>query len=175
MQNLAGNKDCDKFIEQELRRSKIGVIHGERTRGEVPASITGKLGPFTFVRAWYYWMVSGPVPLTVARELYADPIGATDIRVAGHCGCPAPEKPWTTLIAPDGRQVVDSGEREGFKVFFNEPKGKELALEIVFSDDISAVGAQEFAMSYHIDSEVGLRLFADTMRRYSLDKENTIE
>jgi hypothetical protein len=30
-------------------------------------------------------------------------------------------------------------------------------------------------MSYHIDSEVGLRLFADTMRRYSLDKENTIE
>ncbi len=129
MQNLAGNKDCDEFIRSELKRSRIKVVRGERSKGEVPASITGKLGPFTFVRAWRYWMVSGPVPLAVAKELYADPVGATDVQVAGDCRCPAPEKPWTTRK-----------------------------------------GGKEFVMWYHIDSEIGLRLFADTIRKHGLDK-----
>lgn len=47
----------------------------------------------------------------------------SDIRVAGHCGCPAPEAPWTTRIEH-----------------------------------------AEFVTSYHIDTEVGLRVFADAIR-----------
>jgi hypothetical protein len=171
MQNLAGNKDCDGLIQSELQRSHIDTIHGERRESEVPASITGKLGPFTFVRAWYYWIVNGPVPLTVARELYANPVGVTDIRVAGHCGCPPPERPWITVITLDGRHVIDSQERERIeKLFRNVVDREEFERDNVFSDHIAAVGAQEFVMSYHIDSEVGLRLFADTIRKYSLDK-----
>ncbi len=129
MQNLAGDENCDEFIARELSRSRINAVQGKRSCREVPASITGKLGPFTFTRAWYYWMVSGPTPLAVAKELYADPVGRADVRVEGHCGCPAPEKPWT--IRKDG---------------------------------------EEFVMSYHIDTEVGLRLFTDTIRKHGLDK-----
>ena len=73
MRNLAGNEECDQYIERELTRAGIEVVRGERMDTEVPASITGKLGDFTFKRAWYYWMVGGNVPLTVAEELYDDP------------------------------------------------------------------------------------------------------
>ena len=171
MENLARNKDCDKFIKLELKRSRIDVIHGMRRKSEVPTSITGKLGPFTFERAWYYWVVSGPVPLAVAKELYGDPVGATDIRVAGHCGCPPPKRPWITVITLDGRHVIDSQERERIeKLFRNVVDREEFERDNVFSDHIAAVGAQEFVMSYHIDSEIGLRLFADTIRKHGFDK-----
>jgi len=93
MLNLAGRDDCDQYIVEELVCVKIKVVRGERMAGEVPASITGILGPFVFERRWAYWAVKGPMPLRVAEELYADPIGKTDIRIAGHCGCPAPKKP----------------------------------------------------------------------------------
>ena len=119
MQNLAGNPNCDKYIECELNRCGIEIIKNEANlRNEVPATIEGKLGKFRFVRAWYYWMVDGPVPLDIAGKLYSDPVGKTDIRVMGHCGCPSPDE-W----AHDG-----------------------------------------FIHSYHIDSELGLRIFADAIR-----------
>jgi len=129
MENLAGNADCDVQIERELIRCGIEVIRGEKTNREVSSSIIGKLGEFEFVRAWYYWTVRGNVPLEVARELYADPVGKTDVRVAGHCGCPPPEE-WAMRI----------NEREEAK----------------------------FVTNYHIDSEVGLRLFADTLKLHGL-------
>ena len=128
MQNLAGSDRADKIIEQELNRSHISIVrHDELRGGEVPTHFTGELSregetAFEFERAWYYWMVSGNVPLAVAQELYDDPVGRTDVRVVGHCGCPPPEK-W---------------ERNGF------------------------------IDSYHIDSEVGLRFFVDTLRRHEL-------
>lgn len=73
MRNLAGDKDCDKFIRAELTRCGIEIVEGERSTGEVPSSLTGRLGTFTFRRAWYYWIVNGPMPLDVAKRLYADP------------------------------------------------------------------------------------------------------
>lgn len=129
MQNLAGKADCDVQIKRELERARIDIVAlPSRLDAEVPASVVGRLGRFRFRRAWYYWMVAGPVPLPVAQELYADPVGIEDVRVAGHCGCPPPEKPWLR----------------------NGP------------------GDQQFVMSYHIDSEVGLRLFADTLKKHGL-------
>ena len=126
MQNLAGNKECDVYIEQELERCEIESVRVERGHTEVPYTITGKLGSLVFTRGWYYWMISGKVPIAIANELYADPVGKEDIRVRGHCGCPPPDG-WTKEI--DGKQYV---------------------------------------MSYHIDSEVGLRLFADTIKKHGL-------
>lgn len=120
MKNLAGYKEADAVISEELRRCMIDQrrLTDDEKRGEVPATIGGTLGRFTFRRAWYYWTVRGDVPIAIAERLYADPIGATDIRVAGHCGCPPPSK-WAT-----GGVVT----------------------------------------SYHIDSEAGLRIFADAVR-----------
>ncbi len=71
-------------------------------------------------------MVNGPVPLEVAELLYADPVGRTDIRAAGHAGAPPPSD-WTTAIDGD-----------------------------------------EFVTTYHIDSEVGLRVFVDTLKLHNL-------
>ena len=69
MRNLAGVEKCDKYIQEELRRAGIHMNVVEQTRSEVPYTITGTLGAFTFTRAWYYWCVSGPMPLEVAKKL----------------------------------------------------------------------------------------------------------
>lgn len=123
MRNLAGDMECDRWIAEELRRSRIPVEPYDGIPSEVPSRLIGRLGKIEFRRAWVYWVATGPVPIALARELYEDPVGRTDIRVRGHCGCPPPAAPWTMVI--DGAEYVGS---------------------------------------YHIDSEVGLRLFADAIR-----------
>jgi len=97
MQNLAGNRECDDIIKTELDAAEIPVVVNEQGRngGEVSYLLIGRLGPFEFRRAWYYWMVEGPVPLKVAQEMYAHKNGCRDVRVSGHCGCPPPEE-WAT-------------------------------------------------------------------------------
>lgn len=93
MKNLAGNKDCDADVEAELTRAKIDIVRAEFPADrEVLTRIAGKLGPFVFERRWRYWTVSGPMPLDLAEQMYADPIGVSDVRVAGHCACPPPKK-----------------------------------------------------------------------------------
>ncbi len=172
MINLAGNPDCDFQIQRELERAGIGVMqHGVRRKHEVAATLTGKIGEykiFTFTRAWTYWIAEGLVPMAVARELYDDPVGKTDVRVNGSCACPPPIEAQTTLIASDGRTVIDAAERDEFDRLFPESTRTELAKQYIFSDDPSAAGAQEFIKVYHIDTEVGLRLFADTIKKHGL-------
>lgn len=129
MKNLAGNKDCDVEIRRELTRCRVPIIEGERSTGEVPASLTGKLRNFTFNRAWYYWVIKGPVPIEVARELYEDPVGATDVRSGGYAGGSPPEEQSQRRWGEDLPDVVEL---------------------------------------YHIDSEIGLRLFVDTIRKHGL-------
>jgi len=92
MINLAGRQDCDTYILTELAGAGIDAQAERNNRSEVPYGFIGRVGDFTFRRAWYYWVVSGSVPLAVARELYANPIGKEDVRVAGHCGCPPPDE-----------------------------------------------------------------------------------
>lgn len=160
MENLAGNTTCDMFIERELRDAGIKLVRGERQKGEVPATITGALGAFKFTRAWYYWIVEGKMPLEVAKELYEDLIGKTDVRVAGHCGCPPPENPWIEWEDNEERRIFPlsrkpkgfSEKGAGYKVFFKDP---------------SKVG-KGFILSYHIDTEEGLKLFAQAIRKRGL-------
>ena len=102
MINLAGETKADLHILKELSQAGIEVVEGERTRGEVPYTLTGKLGDWNFNRAWYYWMASAEegLPLEVATELHnrpyvvegvsVIPIYGRVIRVGGHCGCPEP-------------------------------------------------------------------------------------
>ena len=93
MKNLAGRIDCDIDILEELYLAGVEIVeHDVPLRQEVPAQLTGSNGQFEFTRCWYYWVVRGPVPLEVANDMYRHPRGARDIRVAGHCGCPPPDK-----------------------------------------------------------------------------------
>jgi hypothetical protein len=116
MKNLAGDKDCDRQIRQELERCRINVVEADLRDHEVPASIMGKLEGFTFIRGWCYWIVDGKVPSKVADYLFVDPVGKTDIRVDGSAGCP-------------------------------DPKGRDV-------------------YKYHIDSEIGLRVFVDVLQHF---------
>ena len=60
MRNLAGQKNCNYFIDQELEQAGINVKPiTEKHHSEVPCSLMGELGKFTFRRAWYYWVVKG--------------------------------------------------------------------------------------------------------------------
>jgi hypothetical protein len=56
---------------------------------EVPTKIFGSLYDWSFRRAWYYWSAIGPgIPPAYAMELHKT--HGTQVRVAGHCGCPSP-------------------------------------------------------------------------------------
>lgn len=163
MKNLAGNHDADIHCAAELTAAGIEIaILPEQVRGEVPTRVTGKIGGITLRRAWRYWVAEGRVPLDVARRLYADPVGAMDVRVAGHCACPAPDE-WATWFDGEEEVVIDpEGKQEAEVRSFMERR--------VFPDTAlprfakSTDGLAGFVMLYHIDSAAGLRLFADAMR-----------
>jgi hypothetical protein len=172
MKNLAGFVDPDPYILHELERCGIKPLPlPQRVDQEVRYGWIGHLGPIEFTRAWYYWRAHGPVPLDVAKRLYELPIGKTDIRVAGHCACPAPEPPWLKFRDANGRKIV------------HDPHGKEerdwdsytgRVREIldaterpIFARDAFAVADRVFVDCYHIDSELGLYLFAEELKRSS--------
>ncbi len=125
--NLAGAAYADVVIEKELKDAGVEVVKEERTRSEVPFTLTGKLGTFTFVRAWTYWMIDCMMPLDVAKEMYEDEVGSKVVRVAGHCGCPSPEG-WATETE-DGQFVtsyhIDS--MPGLKLFAETARKHGLA------------------------------------------------
>jgi len=100
MINLAGNPECDNYIEQELKEAGVEwQDYGPTTRREVPSSIIGCAYGWLFTRAWYYWVAKAEdgvvLPFDLADELYEQ---NKDVRVAGHCGAPAPREwyrhPW---------------------------------------------------------------------------------
>jgi len=164
MKNLAGNKNADRYIQEELILAGIPIVRGEKSTGEVPYSITGKIGDWTFERAWYYWMASAPdgkgLSLEVATKLHEQDypiIGENEaetygqvIRVAGHCGCPPPEE-W----AFPTREVL---EIESKRI------GKDL-MRTCYGDlaelcNSGIVKGARFVNSYHIDTQVGLNKLA---------------
>lgn len=163
MRNLAGDPDCDRYIEKELEMAKVELVRGKRSTGEVAATITGKLGDFTFERAWYYWVVKGPMPLEMAQKLYDDPIGKVEVRVAGHCGCPPPEKPWITWRDDEGNELIHIKEKAEIDRFVAKGHiSPEQMKDRRFSE--TPEQGHGFVESYHIDSQAGLRLFADAVR-----------
>lgn len=164
MQNLAGNPRCDEVIRRELSVARIDIVTVPKGNSEVPFTLTGKLGDFTFYRAWYYWVVKGPMPLKYALELYADPAGRHDVRVAGHCACPPPEAPWITWRDADGNEVLHMKEKAGIDDFIQKGYIKPEQMKGRRFDE-HPENFHGFVDSYHIDSEVGLRLFADMIRK----------
>lgn len=162
LSNLAGRMDCDRIIVQELERAKIQIERNpRRSRAEVASSIRGTMsGGLIFTRGWTYWVVRGLVPLEIAAALYADPVGKTDIRVTGHCACPAPTDPWVSYLDDKGNKVLSEIEKASFELLKVDPPDY-----VRFAPEPKLF--KPFIESYHIDSEVGLRIFADAIRGYS--------
>lgn len=90
MINLAGVEGCDKEIRKELIEAGINILEFPYVRdGEVPTKIVGYLGPWSFYRAWYYWIASGDgIPPEIAEEFHKK--HGQEVRVCGDCTSPAP-------------------------------------------------------------------------------------
>jgi hypothetical protein len=171
MDNLAGVQDCDLQIGRELNRARIPIVRF-RSAGEVPFSIAGKLGQFEFERAWRYWIARGKVPLKVAKELYEDPVGRTDIRVYGHAGRPSPER-WVRYFDRKGRELFSITDKEEICALAEKSEmAAELKKRVLNDPNMRFIKdptkGKAFIPFYHIDSEVGLRIFADTLKKYRL-------
>ncbi len=168
MKNLAGVKEADEHIQEELYLARIELVQEEQNKGEVPYSITGKLGDWKFNRAWNYWMAFSSegkgLLLNVATELHERQypiIGEKQpknygkvIRVTGHCGCPHPRE-W----AFPTREVL---RKESKRI------GQDL-MRTCYGDltklcNSGEVQGDRFVDSYHIDNQIGLNEFARVLK-----------
>lgn len=89
--NLAGSAHSDGVCMLELADAGIkAVLLPEGARyGEPKTRVLGELGPWSFKRAWRYWVAEGPgIPVDEAEALHVK--HGRVVRVAGHCGCPSP-------------------------------------------------------------------------------------
>ena len=91
LKDLTADRGCDSTVRNELSRAGIPAVYGSRSAGEVQASITGKLGPFIFIRRSSYWVAHGPTPLAMAKEIHDDPRGRQNVLASGWDALP-PEK-----------------------------------------------------------------------------------
>jgi len=169
MINLAGNKQADAQIRIELQRARLEIVSVDRKGREVSTTIAGKLGAWTFWRAWYYWVAKAPdgkgIPIELARQLYADPIGKTDVRVGGHCAGPSPDEYGATYLDADGKLLVREAEREQMERFIKKGFIRTDAMEgHTYTANPKMDAHRATVDSYHIDSEAGLRLFVDALR-----------
>ena len=190
MINLAGNEEADEQIQEELYLAVIEPVRGEKSRGEVPYSITGKLGDWKFARAWYYWMASASggkgLPLEVAAQMHEKKypiIGERQpknygqvIRVAGHCGCPHPRE-WAKHFDEEGKQLILDPTHKYEKQFdvLLEQKAVLACSKLVndlrtikfntrYVPTLDGVVAKSVVDSYHIDEQLGLNEFARVLR-----------
>lgn len=179
MENLAGNKNCDPQILKELTEAEVDVVQlSTPLQSEVPASIIGQLPDFQFHRAWYYWVVKGKVPLNVAKELYDDPNGREDVRVAGHCGCPPPEE-WAEHFDHDGKRLYPLEAEEDLITWENATEGNETMEEMEeivreartttrYVENPIEEAVKSIVSSYHIDTQEGLNFFVTTLRKHGV-------
>lgn len=115
MNNYAGTTDKDVEIALELEKAGINVVKFPefmrmRKTSEVHTIVLGDLHGWSFERAWYYWICKGPgIDVETAEKLHAK--FGTEVRVAGHCGCPSPREWYGGLAC--GSYHVDT--QEGLK------------------------------------------------------------
>lgn len=109
--NKAGDHaDTDAILTRELEAAGIEVTQEEwvkRLSGEVKTTVMGTLHGWSFKRAWYYWMCSGPgIQVDAAQSLHK--LHGTSVRVDGDCSCPSPRERYEGLAC--GHYHVDDQE-----------------------------------------------------------------
>lgn len=163
MDNLARREydsDADKKVKEELQLAGIPVVRIGLINNEVKTYYIGILNGFVFIRAWYYWVVKGNMPLEYAQYLY-DNYKDLDIRVAGDCGNPPP-KQWAKNI--DYKKLTKPYIQ---KFLDKEITGKELEQ---IGEEIAAQGEQVIDL-YHIDTQLGLNKFVEIIKTNNIQTD----
>lgn len=173
MKNLAcSNPTLDKVGETNetilAELTKAGIFPVPHARlvehSEVPTNFTGRVGDITFKRAWYYWTVKCKIPLSVAEQIHKHPSCNKDVRVAGHCGAPAPSE-WAVRIDDEsGKILTDDNEyQKGLKLFAN--MGTALNdWTTNYMPEGQSKSHTSFITSYHIDTQEGLDTFVQILK-----------
>ncbi len=197
MINLAGKREADKYIQEELLLAKIPLVRGKLTIDEVPYTITGRIGNWTFNRGWYYWRASAPdgegLPLEIAAQLHEKEYPITgellrygneakiygdSVRATGHCGCPHPRE-CTKYFDEIGRRVIidPSGKKEKERDSLLETH-KEILTDSALTNLKQlrylpllegTDGIRAVIDSYHVDTQLGLNELARVIRKREID------
>ncbi len=181
MKNLAGVKEADDTILEELYLAGIPAIKVDRSTSEVPFSYVGKIGNWTFKRLWYYWSVSidertTGLPLDIALELHNSKhptnggiLGDT-VRAGGHGGGISPDE---YVSAPIYNEELESQlESIGYKKEYSNILKKEYVSiscgEMAKLCNEGKLTVKRYIDTYHIDEQIGLGEFVKTI--LSLEK-----
>lgn len=160
MRNLAGNDKSTAIVKEELRRVGIRAVPSEGL-GEVGSCWAGELNGFMFKRAWYYYVVTGKLPLAKALELHEHPIAKMDVRVCGHCMRPEPVDPWVNYYDDAGVRVLSMEAKADYESHLDSNSLGDICREGLANNrfEVYPETFNGFVESYHIDSEAGLLLF----------------
>jgi hypothetical protein len=172
MKNLAGVKDADKTIREELYLAGIEAIP-EKSEGEVPYTIIGRVGHWKLRRAWYYWIARAElrtdgIPVEKAMELYhrknpADEskILGEEIRSGGDAGCSEPNGYTAQPVYDD--ELENKLMALGYEKKYSELVGKSYVSinygQIAKLCNEGKLDVQRYVDSYHIDTQIGLNEF----------------
>jgi len=179
MINLAGNKDADKHIKEELYLAGIEAI-AQNSEGEVPYTIVGRIGNWKLRRAWYYWVAyvddkqpQDGLPLAVAMKLHNTKHPADDgkilgdvIRSGGHCGCPAPDEYGAQPVYNDelDEQLMKLGYEKEYIKFLDKSLIRINVGEVSRLCNEGKLTVERYVDCYHIDDQIGLVEFAKTIK-----------
>lgn len=183
MKNLAGETKADLHILKELSEAGIEIAEGPRAKGEVPYTLTGKLGDWGFTRAWYYWVASASegkgLPVDIATKLHnkkylkAGEVEPSKygqvVRVAGDCGCPTPNKRAKHYDSKGLELIVDPNGKEEAKLkgmITYRPDMKKYFEKYRFVPSLKGFSVKSLVDSYHIDSQEGLNALAEVIRGF---------
>jgi hypothetical protein len=173
MKNLAGNKAADETVLEELYLANIPAVKTEQSTGEVPYTFVGKIGKWTFTRAWYYWVAkveegAKGMPLTKAMELHnkkhplSDFILGKVVRSGGHCGCPSPDDYGAQPVYDDTleKQLEAIGYKKEYCDFLKKEFISISVGEVSKLCNDGKLTVDRYVDCYHIDDQVGLVEFA---------------
>lgn len=128
-----------QFEFTEVPFSYIGALCSTKTLTEYnsisrhlnTSSIESLTLEFMFQRRWYYWSVTGYVPLAVAEEMYHHPDGKDKVRAGGDANSSPPSEHLLDRLVC-GMQVVNAyhiDSQEGLNLFAKTMREHKLFLE----------------------------------------------
>jgi hypothetical protein len=181
MKNLAGNKDADKIVREELYLAGI-PMENEDSKGEVPYKTIGRIGSWTFHRAWTYWIASVPdkvkgLPLSIALEMHNrkhptddNQIMGSLIRSGGHCGCPSPDDYGAQPVYDDelDEQLIKLGYKKEYCEFLKKSYIHINVGEVSRLCNEGKLTVGRYVDCYHIDDQIGLNVFAEVLKKETI-------
>jgi len=173
MTNLAGVKNADETILEELYLSGIEAVKIGRNNGEVPYSYVGKIGNWVLTRRWYYWSASvenkehglvlgDAISLYNKKNPINDEVLGVVIRAGGDAGCSEPNGYVAQPVYNDElyAQLESLGYKKEYCDFVKEYHFSITVGEMAALCNDGKIDAKRYVSTYHIDSQIGLNEFA---------------